>query len=658
MPKLPGFLHIPRWRKRASGLIVPSSVADLAVSPEAMMQPPAELMPKPAPIAVTGKAPTDLDQMCAYVDESALKLRVSTAASLRKDLAGAPFEPSMQLVALIAAKVCACRRNLEAQLELAKWLYGDDDLLRRIREFIAETDNPVVFAEQNCLVLERLLIESATDTGIEVERTDHDYKVIVASLIGAASVSGQVEEKARAAAVTPQDFLALFIQNGAYNSRRAPIVEITRAIELFERLAARADLQVADVDINAWAVEDTGFTISEQLTLGFVLSAISRCWDDDPRSDFKVHTAPENFDDVLLKLGLLDRRREALELISATRDEFLAEFQASGTDAPHLAWETRPIMTRPFLRLADDGLILLSPRAMQSWLTEGVHYRLLTSAQKRSGGEGKISRAYTQFAGGLLEAYALEEMQSVLPGARPVGGGRVYGEQPYGRGGERMTSDVAVDLGQDLVLIEVSNRRLRADTVIVGDNARVEEDLNKGIIVKLEQLDGCVRALIDGEAVLPDVDMTHVKRIWPVLVTASDITQTEELWSFVASKAVDEDGRPYLSQAKVQPVTLLDTEDYDQLLGMVERGHALHELLAAKTTPEYRHRELAIWVAHDPNAPSIERPPRMVDEAFNRTMRRLVESIDFAKGKPPEVTESPRSVDEALADADAQSSQV
>jgi hypothetical protein len=226
MPKLPGFIHIPRWRKRASGLIVPSSVADLAVSPEAMMQPPAELMPKPAPIAVTGRAPADLDQMCAYVDESALKLRVSTAASLRKDLARVPFEPAMQLVAFIAAKVFACRRNLEAQLELAKWLYGDDDLLRRIREFIAETENPVVFAEQNCIVLERLLIESATDAGIEVERTDHDYKMIVASLIGAASISGQVEEKARAAAVTPQDFLALFIQNGAYNSRRAPIVEI------------------------------------------------------------------------------------------------------------------------------------------------------------------------------------------------------------------------------------------------------------------------------------------------------------------------------------------------------------------------------------------------------------------------------------------------
>ncbi len=657
MSKLPGFLHIPRWSKRASGLIVPSSVADLGVDPQAAIQPPAELIPRPTPIAVTGKTPTDLDQMCAYVDESALKLNVSTVASLREDLAAVPFEPAMEFVAQITAKVFACRRDLDAQIELAKWLYGDDELLRRIRRFMAKTENPVIFAEQNCMVLERLLIESAAAATMDVGRSDAAHRTIIASLIGAASVSGQVESKARAAAVTPQDFLALFIQNGAYNSRRAPIVEITRAMELFERLAARPDLQVRDVDIDAWAVEDTGFTISEQLTLGFVLSAITRCWDGDPRTTFKIHTLPENFDDLLLKLGFLDRRREALELISATREEFLAEFEASGTDSAHLAWETRPILTRPFLRLADDGLVLLSPRAMQSWLTEGVHYRLLTSAQNRSGGEGKISRAYTQFAGRLLEAYTLEEMRSVLPGERPAGGGRVHGELPYGPHGEKRTSDVAVDFGQDLVLIEVSNRRLRADTVIVGNNARVAEDIEKGIVVKLEQLDGCVEALIAGEAVIPDVDMTHVRRIWPVLVTASDITQTSELWSFVASKAVHDDGRRYLSQTKVQPVTLLDTEDYDQLLGMVERGYALHELLAAKTKPEYRHLELAIWVNHDPKAPSIERPPKMVDEAFKRTMRRLVESIDFDKGKPPEVTESPRSVDEVLADADAESSQ-
>jgi hypothetical protein len=39
------------------------------------------------------------------------------------------------------------------------------------------------------------------------------------------------------------------------------------------------------------------------------------------------------------------------------------------------------------------------------------------------------------------------------------GGGRVYGEQPYGNG--QLTPDVAIDLGTDLVLMEVRSGYLK-----------------------------------------------------------------------------------------------------------------------------------------------------------------------------------------------------
>jgi hypothetical protein len=37
-------------------------------------------------------------------------------------------------------------------------------------------------------------------------------------------------------------------------------------------------------------------------------------------------------------------------------------------------------MRRPFLRLADDSILLISPRGMKAWLSDGFHYRLLDSA--------------------------------------------------------------------------------------------------------------------------------------------------------------------------------------------------------------------------------------------------------------------------------------
>jgi hypothetical protein len=317
--------------------------------------------------------------------------------------------------------------------------------------------------------------------------------------------------------------------------------------ELFERLAHRADLQVPGCPVDDWMTEDYGLDIAEQFNLGFAVSAITHAWDDDPRSN--LYVSPENFDDLLLKLGLLDRRHQALELISATREQFQAEFAAAGTSAEHLAWETRPFMRHPCLRTNDDGLVLISAKAMQSWLTDGFYCRLLTSAQRRSVNDGgRTSNLFTSFAGSLLETYELEVMRSVLPGERPPGAGRVHGEQPYGRGGGKRTSDVAVDLGQDLVLFEVSNSRLRADTLILGDNERVKADLDRMIIRKIKQLDGCIEALFASEATIPGVDISHVMRIWPVIVTAGEITQTSELWMFI-----DRESAGRLTQPKVQP---------------------------------------------------------------------------------------------------------
>lgn len=618
----------------------------MAPAAEAQVELPSELRPKAAPIALTRAPPTYMDQIAVYVDEDALELKTSTADDLQRRLGNVPFETSMLLVALITARVHAARVDVDAQLRLARWLCGDGDFYKRIAKFVANHEHAVIFAEQNCMILQRLLIEAAVDAPIQQERTESHYETVVLALFGASSVAGMVEERARAAARTPEDFLAFFIQNGAYNSRRNPLGEITRAQELFERLAAEPGLQVAGCPIDSWAMEDYGFSVTEQMTLGFALSAIAHSFDDDPDADFKVHTPPENFDDLLLKLGFLDRRQEALNLLSATRAQLQAEFATAGRDAEHVAWETRPVMRHPFLRTQDDGLILLSPRAMQSWLSDGIYYRMLESAQKRSAQDGgKISNLFTSFAGGLLEAYAVEEMRSVLPGERPAGGGRVYGEQPYGRRGEKRTSDVAVDLGQDLVLVEVSNSRLRADTLILGDNPRIEADLDRMIIKKVKQLDGCINALIAGEAKIPGVDIRDVLRIWPVLVTAGEITQTDELWQFIADR-----GGTYLQQAKAEPLTLLDVEDYDQLCALVERGHALHELLAAKTRPAYRHLELAVWAENDPSAPKIERPPKIVENAFQRAMNRLEKSTDFTKGIQPEVTKAP-DADDALGQA-------
>ncbi len=602
------------YGRRLSGLLVPDSPATLSE------------------LALPGTAVDPMGQVAAYASEEELELPVSSVDDIRARLAGVSFEPAMHLAGFINAKVHAFRHDAQRQLRLAKILFSEG-LLAALGRLVSGHPNSLPFAEQNCFVLERLLIEAAAEAPADQDLSSGEFEAIVMALLGCSSVArGVAEETAPQNSRDLLDWLSFFVQNGAYNSSRQPMGEIVRAQELFKRLAALPEFQDPRCPIESWCFEDYGFDIGEQMTLGFAFWALTNTYDDAEDANYPVRIKPEHVDDLLSKLNWLDRREQALDVLSATRAELQAEFAETGTLPAELAWETRPIMRRPFLRCADEGLILLSPRAMQAWLGEGFHYRLLDSAQRRSTEDGgRTSRAYSAYAGRLLEAYAVELTQSVHSGARLAGSGRVFGEQPYGPGRQKKTSDIAVDLGLDLVLVEVSASRLRADTLIIGDKERVEADLDRMLIMKLKQLDGCITALIDGDAMLPDIDMELVQRIWPVVVTAGEISQTDPLWDYVGEKAAD-----YLKQPKVQPPTLLDTEDYEQLLGLVEQGSALHDLLASKNSAEYQRYELAIWLDKDPRAPTLDRPPKMVDDAYVRETDLMEEALDFGRGIQPD----------------------
>ena len=74
-------------------------------------------------------------------------------------------------------------------------------------------------------------------------------------------------------------------------------------------------------------------------------------------------------------------------------------------------------------------------------------------------------------------------MTSAYGPNRPLGGGRVYGEQPYGNA--KATPDIAIDLGLDLVLIEVRSGYLREETRVSGDIARFRDDLERVLFSKI-----------------------------------------------------------------------------------------------------------------------------------------------------------------------------
>ena len=79
MPELP-HLVVPSWRELSSGLIVPSSVADLIAAADAdgAARIPAELRGPPRPVAVVDGMPMSADQLAGALNEAELGLEVST----------------------------------------------------------------------------------------------------------------------------------------------------------------------------------------------------------------------------------------------------------------------------------------------------------------------------------------------------------------------------------------------------------------------------------------------------------------------------------------------------------------------------------------------------------------------------------------------------
>lgn len=591
MPRLPE-VEVPMWRRLTSGLIVPSSIADDARFPPLDIRDvPRELMPPAQPVAVIADLPHSSDQMLARPNEAELSLTPSDIDFLARQAAEIPFEPAMVAVAWLAAANWHIARELEAQLDLADAFFDGAPLVARLREWAHAEDGRVVFSEQQFFVVHRLLVDHARDGALADGMSEAEYVRLKRLIIGATTIVDESQRHLEEAAALGDEMLAFLIQNGAYHSRQNMLNTFARAYALFAEYA-RAHADVLPLD--AWAAADYTLSLEEQFAAGFALQAVSHATDTGRRP----HERALVDRDALRTTTFRDRMDDVRGVLAASRDWYREAF-CDRHELTNIAWETTPFMQRPFLELTSGQLALISPRSIITWLGDGFYYRLLESAQRRNPPDRSMSLAFTRFVGDLLEEWALELVRSVYSGDRPLGGGRVHGEQPYDG---QLTPDVAIDLGTDLVLIEVRsgylNRRLRTS----GDVEEFKQDLDRIILRKVRQLGDRIADLLAGRATLPGVDVRHVGRVWPILVTA-DITQTEPLHDVIvgALPQIYED-------ARVQGLVVCDPEDLELLMGMVEGGASLIEILDRRQRGPYAKLELKRWVLEDPRSPGERRP--------------------------------------------------
>jgi hypothetical protein len=289
-------IFVPGWIQSTSGLLVPGSAG--LPAPPSFRGLPKELRPSAKPIALAGAAPSSLDYVAVYVDEAAIGAKRTSLAALREHLSALPFEPAMNGIAQAAGKVFGLRGNPAEQLKLAREIYSER-VYRRIERFFAGNDNAELFSEQQVAVLARLVIEEADHGTLAGGMSEAQRGLLTVAIIAAGSILEETATRAAEKMRDATDWLAFFLQNGAYNSKPAPLGEFVRARQLFSVIAREPQMRDERCPLDEWMSDDYRFTLEEQFALGFALAAMSHAWDIDGGAGMRSGIRAEDFDDVL-----------------------------------------------------------------------------------------------------------------------------------------------------------------------------------------------------------------------------------------------------------------------------------------------------------------------------------------------------------------------
>lgn len=558
-------------------------------------------------VAPVQSGPSLLQQVVVVAEEGDLGLAPSTEQETRDHLSEVPVATALLWAARRLIRLGQLSRSRADQLTLAEEIFGDAKIVEAYSDFLDHPDageRRVLFHDQQFHVLLRLCFESCSASDDRAWSAEREGAMRRA-LLGASTLTGFGAAKLQAEALELKDWLGFFIQNGAYNASEQPLLAFQRTARIFIELAGSPEAKAhpAFVDFAGLAERHLGGGLKELFTVGLaVMAGAPAIRNDDPAS-FAV---TPRLSDYLSSTALADRFDDLTEALSQERAHYVNGFASSCDDPVRLAWDLTPMLQRPLYRMPDGVLLLLSPPALQSWLTDGVYYRLRDAAAIEDQRD-----AFTAFVGWLYEQYLLEVFQV---GVGPQG--RVHGEIRYGG---QLSSDVVIELREDLVLIEVVSTRLPLGVRAEADQAELEKFLARAVIDKVNQLDRVIEDFQSERLRVPGASPASVARIWPVLVNVGELTEGELLSSFIKERAPSALQRPF-----VQPLTLLGVDDAETLAGMIAAGEGLVDVLAEKQADGYTELSLQRWLSDKRNGDA----PRLA-ELEARWLRISDESIEL-----------------------------
>jgi hypothetical protein len=588
------------WFQLPSGLWAPSTISDLVSGPAPYLPPGLSLGPDGLAVARTKHDADPLSGIYVFATEPALGIGATPWSVLSELVEGLPAQPALVVLSKIQAVLWRGATNQGLHLAIAAELFGTVKVTELLMRWVEAAPNHLIFTEQALVALQRMLIDQG---GSGTELTEAEMFRLRRALLAMGNFVDAEARHLRQSSSAPS-WLPYLTQVHAYFARDNVGSALGRSWQIFVRLAERLGPEQVPTHapLSEWMSSYTGLSIKEQLGLGFSLFASSRILDDENPPEPVLSS--ELLDESIARMDPSEAQSHSARApLVASRVELAKEIGDTSQAASH---DLVPFLRHPFLRLATGQLLLLSPRALEGWLTTGLYYRLLDAAKEAEGLAG-IKR-FTAYVGHLVERYVLELVRSAHREPRLPESGRVLGELTYGASRAK-TSDVAVVYPHEVVLLEVSSPRLTRPSRTEPDGNALRHDLWEIVGRRVGQLTQTIEAIKPsrpGEiprAPLPGIDGRRVATFRPVIVTVEPVRMTPPMSDYLGEHYPGWPGR-----VDVEPLEIIDLESLEALLSLVEKGHSLTSLLARKQQRVGNGVDVGQWLRVEVGLPAVERP--------------------------------------------------
>jgi hypothetical protein len=538
-----------------------------------------------------------------------------------------PFEATMLSMSALAGALYHARYDTDLHWRLACDVLIDGPVLEAVRRFLTGGPGRIVFDPRYLTVFQRLLVEHSRTDGDSLD--DEQARIVIACLL---ALPDALPKTSAADSNRIMHAAAQAVRLGSYHFLPFLPDSIVHASTMFVELASTPGLGDPSnyCPLGDWSLDAYETTLTDQIFYGFVLLHTARALAPDATLQQRAVRIPAGYLDSVVPAELAERLART---ISATREEYRREFSAPGQTAAHIGWDHTPFELQPFLRGENGSLLLLSPRALQAWMTRGIYFRMMEAARGREdAGDTEDDRVerLTRFCGPLAERYVLNLAKRSYEVHESDPPARVSGEQPYLLNKSRAWSpDVAISQPPDLVLIEVYSGRIRREARVDPTPHEVHETLTKLLIGKLEKLQKRIAELFEGLFSPEGVCDVETVKVWPVLLLAGEgIALTPILWRWVEMFLPE----GAFSDPRVGPPTVCSLDEFERLLVLIERGESLPKLLGSLHASDYSRLPLLNWIA-DTYTIEADEIAAYVEEQYTAITSLWRESLD-ALGAP------------------------